>query len=164
MHRHTVIRECFNKIGEEGEIHQFDSLANVPVKKVTDFRSGILKAKPRIYNSLFKQWKKKKEKERKRERGMKKRSKASERRCYNIFDSFCRKDPRLGTTNAWKSNSIPDHTSLQRLRPKVSRFHCPRAFHTSEYIYASWFKKKKRSLLFASSTPPPSLVLELADE
>ena len=65
MHRHTVIHECFNKIGEEGEIHQFDSLANAPVKKVTDFRSGILKGKPRIYNSLFKQWKKK---ERRRER------------------------------------------------------------------------------------------------
>ena len=88
---------------------------------------------------------------------MKKRSKASERRYYNIFDSFCRKDPRLGTTNAWKSNSIPDHTSLQRLRPKVSRFHCPRAFHTSEYIYASWFKKKKKdpfSLLLPRPLPP----------
>lgn len=39
--------------GKKREIHQFDSLANASVKKVTDFRSDILKGKPRIYNSLF---------------------------------------------------------------------------------------------------------------
>lgn len=73
MKKYTVIpwsMNVFIKIGgREREIHQFDSLASAPFKKVTDFRSDILKGKPRIYNSLFKQWKRRGEgREREREK------------------------------------------------------------------------------------------------